>query len=114
MADSNIKATFSCEIEKVWNKVVSLEDYSWRSDLDNIKVIKKKKEFIEYTKDGYATRFIITTMETCRRYEFDMENDTMSGHWTGLFAYQNGKTTIDFTEHVTAKKLFMKPLWECI
>lgn len=38
-----------------------------------------------------------------------MENNTMSGHWTGLFAYQNGKTTIDFTEHVTAKKLFRKP-----
>lgn len=33
----------------------------------------------------------------------------MKGHWVGIFSYQNGKTTIDFTEDVAAKKIFMKP-----
>ena len=34
----------------------------------------------------------------------------MYGHWTGIFSSEGGVTTIDFTEDVTAKKWFMKPL----
>ncbi|MBN1042832.1 polyketide cyclase, partial [Clostridium botulinum] len=33
MAVSNIKATFQCDIKKIWEIVTSLENYSWRSDL---------------------------------------------------------------------------------
>ncbi|MBN1042823.1 polyketide cyclase, partial [Clostridium botulinum] len=33
MAVSNIKATFQCDIKKIWGIVTSLENYSWRSDL---------------------------------------------------------------------------------
>ena len=108
MAISNMKATFQCEIQKVWNIVTSLDNYSWRSDLDRIEVIDANR-FIEYTKEGYATTFTITNTEPCRRWEFDMDNDNMSGHWIGIFTYANGITTIDFTENVTAKKLMMKP-----
>ena len=108
MAISNMKATFQCEIQKVWNIVTSLDNYSWRSDLDRIEVIDENR-FIEYTKEGYATTFTITNTEPCRRWEFDMDNDNMSGHWSGIFTYANGITTIDFTENVTAKKLMMKP-----
>ena len=108
MAISNMKVTFQCDIQKVWNIVTSLENYSWRSDLDRIEVIDKNK-FVEYTKEGYATTFTITNTEPCRRWEFDMDNDNMSGHWSGVFTFENGKTTIDFTENVTAKKLLMKP-----
>ena len=103
MAISNMKATFQCEIQKVWNIVTSLDNYSWRSDLDRIEVIDENR-FIEYTKEGYATTFTITNTEPCRRWEFDMDNDNMSGHWIGIFTYANGITTIDFTE-----KLMMKP-----
>ena len=38
-----------------------------------------------------------------------MENDNMKGHWTGIFTRKDGQTEIDFTENVTAKKVFMKP-----
>lgn len=38
-----------------------------------------------------------------------MENDNISGHWIGLFSKEGDKTTIDFIEDVTAKKIFMKP-----
>ena len=79
MAISNMKATFQCDIQKIWNIVTSLDNYSWRSDLDRIEVIDENR-FVEYTKEGYATTFTI-----------------------------NGITTIDFTENVTAKKLVMKP-----
>ena len=108
MVVSNIKTDFAAELEKVWKVVTSLEEYSWRSDIDRIE-ITGEKEFVEYTVDGYATRFTITAMEPCKRYEFDMENDNMKGHWTGIFTWANGVTSIDFTEEVEAKKLVMKP-----
>lgn len=109
MAVSRIKAEFQCDVEKIWDIVTSLERYSWRSDLGRIEVLETGKQFVEYTEDGYSTKFIITDYEPYKQYEFDMENDNMTGHWTGIFSYQNGITTIDFTEDVTAKKFFMKP-----
>ena len=109
MAISTVRAEFQCDVEKIWNIVTSLENYAWRSDLDKIVVIESEKKFEEHTRDGYVTTFTITVCEHCKRYEFDMKNDNMEGHWMGLFSYHNGKTTIDFTEDVTAKKLFMKP-----
>lgn len=108
MAISNIKAVFQSSVKNVWNVVTSLENYQWRSDLSRIE-IKGEKQFIEYTKDGYATTFTITAMEPCKRWEFDMENSNMKGHWTGIFIETDGQTEIDFTEEVTAKKFFMKP-----
>lgn len=109
MAVSNIKASFPVSVEEVWNIVTSNENYLWRSDLSRIEVIDSGKTFIEYTKDNYSTRFMITVFEPYKRYEFDMENSNMKGHWTGMFSYENGKTTISFTEEVNAKKFFMKP-----
>lgn len=109
MATANIKAEFSCEAETVWKRVVSLEDYSWRSDLGRIEVLEEGKRFVEYTKKGYPTNFKITAFEPYKRYEFDMENENMSGHWSGIFSERDGKTRIDFTENVTARKVFMKP-----
>lgn len=108
MAVSNIKATFSCNVKTVWDIVTSLNDYSWRSDLSKI-VCLNERQFVEYTKNGFETTFTITCREECKRWEFDMENDNMKGHWTGIFSQQGTLTTIDFTEDVTAKKMFMKP-----
>lgn len=107
MAVSKIQAVFHSDIENVWNIVTSLENYKWRSDLSRIEIIEK--QFIEYTKDGYATTFTITAQEPCKRWEFDMENSNIKGHWTGIFSEAEGQTVIDFTEDVTAKKLIMKP-----
>lgn len=39
-----------------------------------------------------------------------MENDNMRGHWTGIFSEKGGKTVIDLTEEVDAKKIVMRPL----
>lgn len=108
MAISKIQAVFHSDIENVWNIVTSLEQYQWRSDLSKIEIINEK-QFIEYTKDGYATTFTITVQEPYKRWEFDMENSNMKGHWTGIFSEADGQTVIDFTEDVTAKKLIMKP-----
>lgn len=108
MAVSNIKRIFQADIQKVWNVVTALDDYAWRSDLSKIEVLNDN-QFIEYTKDNYATTFTITVSEPGKRWEFDMENSNMKGHWTGIFTVTDGGTQIDFTEDVTAKKMIMKP-----
>ena len=93
MAVSNINAIINKDIHKVWDIVFAVEKYSeWRSDLSKTEIINEK-QFIEYTK----------------RWEFDMENSNMSGHWIGVFTAKGNETQIDFTENVTPKKWIMKP-----
>ncbi len=109
MATSNIKAIIPGELHKVWELVLDIENYAaWRSDLSKTEVISDK-QFIEYTKDGYPTTFTVTLVEPYRRWEFDMENSNMTGHWIGIFTAKADETEIDFTECVEAKKLLMKP-----
>ena len=109
MITSNIKANIPSELRQVWNLVLDIENYAaWRSDLSKAEVISDK-QFIEYTKDGYPTTFTVTLVEPYRRWEFDMENSNMKGHWIGIFTAKGDETEIDFTEQVEAKKLLMKP-----
>ena len=109
MAVSNIKAMIPGELNKVWELVLDIEHYgAWRSDLSKTEVISDR-QFIEYTKDGYPTTFTVTLVEPYKRWEFDMENSNMTGHWTGVFTAKGDKTEIDFTEEVEAKKLLLKP-----
>lgn len=61
-------------------------------------------------KNGYATTFTVTVAEPYKRWEFDMENSNMKGHWIGVFIDKGNETQIDFTENVIPKKWFMKPL----
>lgn len=84
MATVNKKAVFQCNVQKVWNVVTSLENTAWRSDLDKVEVIDEK-QFVEYAKGGFSTTFTITAKTELERWEFDMENENMTGHWTGIF-----------------------------
>ena len=109
MAISNINTIISNDIQKVWNIVLAVDKYnSWRSDLSKTEIINDK-QFIEYTKNGYATTFTVTVVEPYKRWEFDMDNSNMKGHWIGIFTDKGNETQIDFTENVIPKKWFMKP-----
>ena len=109
MTISNIKDSIDSNIHKVWETVLAVDKYAqWRSDLSKTEVINEE-QFIEYTKNGYPTTFTITVVEPHKRWEFDMENSNMKGHWVGIFTSIDDKTEIDFTEQVTAKKFYMKP-----
>ena len=109
MPTSHIKALIDNNIQKVWEVVFNVEKYKlWRSDLSQTEIINEK-QFIEYTKENYATTFTVTVVEPYKRWEFDMENSNMKGHWVGVFTSLGSKTQIDFTENITPKKWFMKP-----
>ena len=105
---SFVTQRFFC-IQKVWNIVLTVDKYNlWRSDLSKTEIINDK-QFIEYAKNGYATTFTVTVVEPYKRWEFDMENSNMKGHWIGIFTDKGNETKIDFTENVIPKKWFMKP-----
>ena len=106
---SNINAMIDHDIQKVWDVVLAVDKYdSWRSDLSKTEIINDKR-FVEYTKNGYDTTFTVTVVKPYKRWEFDMENSNMKGHWIGIFTGKGNETQIDFTENVTPKKWIMKP-----
>ncbi len=108
MAVSTIKAILQKDVRDVWNVVTSVEKYAWRSDLSKTEILNEK-QFVEYAKGGYATTFTLTAIIPYERWEFDMENSNMKGHWIGLFASQDGQTEVIFTENVVAKRFLLKP-----
>ena len=95
--------------EQVWEVVTDLSDCSWRSDLQRIDVLEPGKTFVEYTKEGFPTTFVITRFEPPYRYEFTMDNANMTGTWTGLFRRTDEGCEAEFTERVDVKKWIMKP-----
>lgn len=107
MAISRIRAELSADIADVW-AVVTSTDGAWRSDLRGIVTIDDG-HFTEIDKSGFETRFTVTASVPCSLYEFDLENDNLTGHWVGKFTFADGKTTIEFTENVTPKKAILKP-----
>lgn len=108
MTVSTIKASFESEIGIVWDKITNLKDCSWRSDLSSVEILSEN-QFVEHDKNGYATNFTITCTKPLERWEFDMDNGNMSGHWVGVFTKAGDKIEIEFTESVEVKKLIMKP-----
>ena len=110
MAIVNVTVILDKDIKSVWEMVTSLDNYLWRSDLSKIGVLELGKKFIEYSKEGYATTFTIKKVEHMKRYEFDIDNKNMFGHWTGLFSKINdNKTEINFTENIMPKRWMLKP-----
>ena len=107
MKKSSITAFFESDIKTVWNIVTDNQNYSWRSDLSKIDTLDDGKTFVEYTKNGFPTTFTITLKKPFERYEFDMMNDHMNGHWFGNFKQKQGDTEIEFVEELSIKNPIM-------
>lgn len=107
MKRSTITAIFKTDIKTVWEVVTNNNKYEWRSDLSKIEVSKDENSFTEYTKDKFPTNFSITLKKPYERYEFDMTNKNMNGHWIGVFRSINNGTQIEFTEEVSVNNPVM-------
>ncbi len=105
---SSIAADFKCGIDVVWDKVTSLSDYKWRSDINYIEVLGKQ-QFIEYSNKGIKTYFKTTAFIEHKYWEFELENKNIKSLWKGVFSFKNGRTTVYFTEEITAKNIFLIP-----
>ena len=102
MKISRVTAQFPCDCKTVWDIVTDNENFEWRSDLSKIEIIDENR-FDEYTRDEFVTHFRITAKEPYREYRFDMENQNMRGHWSGIFESCDDGTQITFTEQVQVK-----------
>lgn len=100
MKRSTIISNFSSKLEDVWKVVTDNTVYAWRSDLRKIKISDDEKSFTEITKDGFETEFTITLKKPYERYEFNMKNKNMTGHWIGIFSKDGSGTKIEFIEQV--------------
>ena len=111
MAVSNINTIINNDIQKVWNIVLAVDKYNlWRSDLSKIEIINDKSlKRLEKRKSIVTAIVTVTVVEPYKRWEFDMDNSNMKGHWIGIFTDKGNETQIDFTENVIPKKWFMKP-----
>ncbi len=106
---ANIKKTFDCDKETLWNMVTDLTDWSWRSDIKRIEVINDK-HFIEYTNKEFATYFEIIEKTFCQVYRFQLQNSHMTGQWKGYFEeLSDGAVQLDFTEEITVTHAWMRP-----
>ena len=108
MATSNMKVTILCPIEIVWDTVTNLNDFSWRSDLEAVKIIDEHN-FIEIAKNGIETYFRITECIKYQSWIFEIDNKNIKGTWIGKFYSKGDKTILDFTENVVSKKIIFKP-----
>ncbi|MFV0395673.1 MAG: SRPBCC family protein [Coprobacillaceae bacterium] len=109
MITVNIKATFDCDIDSLWEIVTNNKEYHWRSDLSKVEV-KDDKTFIEYTHKNYPTTFTITKLERNKVYEFDIKNTNIHGHWIGVFKENSTGTEISFTEMIEVNNIAMRLL----
>ena len=109
MAISQMTREFPCGVEQVWDVVTNLKDTSWRSDLARVEVLSETT-FVEYTKSGFATTFTVTACEKPCFWAFAMENSNLSGSWEGRFTSTKEGARVTFTEKVTVKYWWMRPL----
>ena len=79
MVITNIKASFPNDIKTIWNIVTSPDNYTWRSDLSKLEIIKSQEQFIEYTKNGYPTTFTITCLDPTSVMNSVWKTDNMKG-----------------------------------
>lgn len=108
MITSTVRTLLPAVPEKVWETVVSPGAYGWRTDLSKVEVLDET-HFVEYTKSGYATSFVVTASVPYHQWELEMENTNIKGRWTGIFRPKEEGTEIEFTESVSVKKFFLRP-----
>ena len=101
MKKATIQAVLQSDVQKVWDIITDNEHFAWRSDLSKIDISPDGKSFTEYTKDGFPTVFTITQKEAPRRYEFDLQNRNLRGHWVGTLRESGQGTLLTMTEEVS-------------
>ena len=84
MITSRRSALLPFERKQVWEIVLDVDHYkTWRSDVSHTEKINEK-QFIEYSTQGIPTTFTVTAVQPYQRWEFDLDNCNIKGHWIGI------------------------------
>ena len=109
MTVSNLKSVLPGDVHKAWSVVTTASKYPrWRTDLSRVQILGPEA-FLEYTADGYVTKFTIIRAKPGQLWELEMDNNNLHGRWVGRLRQRGLATVVDFTEYVSVKKVWMKP-----
>lgn len=109
MTVSNLKSVLPGDVHKAWSVVTTASEYPrWRTDLSRVQILGPEA-FLEYTANGYVTKFTIIRAKPGQLWELEMDNANLHGRWVGRFRQRGLATVVDFTEYVSVKKVWMKP-----
>ena len=109
MISSTITAYIPCDSRRVWDALTDAEAYPrWRSGVSRTELTPNG--FIEYTPNGFATRFTVTQRREGALWGFDIENDNLTGSWLGELSSAGNGTLATFTELVRLKNPILLPL----
>ena len=89
--------------EEIWERMTDLDRWQWRRDLEGLERTGPET-FVEYGKGGFATYFSVTDRQEPALWAFDVENDNLTGRWTGELRQEGEQTRLIFTERVTMKR----------
>lgn len=76
---------FKSDVETVFKTITTLLDCSWRSDLLKVEQIDDNK-FIEYNRKHKKTKIYVTDFRKNIQFDYNVENNSYKGHWSGQFA----------------------------
>lgn len=108
------QSVFNVSPEILYSIVIDNEDWTYRSELNDLTIIEKKGDWEiweETTRDGAVIRFTTKEKNPFSFYSFNMESNMFSGYWTATFQFVEGdKTLFTATEYISIKNPFIKTL----
>lgn len=106
--EATVSHEFKSSPEKIWSVITNNQDYSWRSDLKDVKA-DGPDNWIETPSHGPAVNFRVTLKKPFERYELQLSNDSFGGTWIGeLSPLPGGGTKFVSTEKVETKGFVAK------
>ncbi len=103
---------FDASPEIVYKVVTNNEDYAYRTDVHEIRILEIDVDFEvweEVAYNGTVIKFRTKEKTPHSFYSFDLESELFSGFWTAEFhETENGGTHFIATEHIRIKNPYLK------
>lgn len=96
-------------LQKVWDTVIGVNKYGWRSNVLRI-VVLNDSCFEEYDTEELITRFEITDYEKNASLDLEFENAEWFGHCTMLFEEEDDYTILEVILEARSRKLTLAPI----
>ncbi len=104
---SKINVRFQSDIEKVYSAITCVEEYRWRSDLADVKLLDRE-HFIETSHSRKTLKYTIIAKHPTTRFELIYENQRVKGHIVVLLQAKDEGCEVDFIEECESKNRLLK------